>query len=135
MGDVDSITHNCTIIVLVHVRLHIPNDLVGKQLRKLRCLNDVPFNVAKIVISQTLYDLWDVEECYINRMTFQCSHRVLDQERVVLVCRQEICNRCDWADGNPVEKVLQLEPDILRKLTSKEDRKCLWLRDDLGWEV
>jgi hypothetical protein len=106
--------YNLRFVILVGVRLHVPDDLVGKELGELGRLEDVPLNIAQSVISERLDNLWDVEERHINRMAFQSPHGVLDQIRVVPVGWQEKGHRCYGVHRGPEEQVLM----------------AAWLRDD-----
>lgn len=99
-------TYDRAIIILIGVGLHVPYDLVSKQLRELCSLNDVTFNVAKRIVAKCLHDLGYVEECHINRVTFKCPHSILNQERVVLVHWQEVRDSSDGVDGSPEQKIL-----------------------------
>ena len=79
-----------------------------KQLGELRGLDDIPFDIAKRIISQTLHYLWNVKECHVDRVTFKCPHCILNQEGMILVCRKEVCDSCDRIHGGPVEEILYL---------------------------
>lgn len=94
-------THNLTVIVLERIGLHIPNDLVCKQLRELRCLDDVTFDVTKCIIPKGLHNLRNVKEGHIDRMAFQSSHGVLYEEWMVLIRRKEVGDGCDWIGRGP----------------------------------
>jgi len=100
-------THNLRVVILVCVRLHVPDDLVGKKLRELRRLQDVAFDVAQRIVPKGLHDLRHVEEGDIHRVALQCSHGVLDKERVVLVHGQEVRHGSDWVHRRPEEEILQ----------------------------
>jgi hypothetical protein len=96
-------TYDLGVVILVRVGLHIPNDLVGKQLRELRRLDDVPLDVSESIITESLHDLRDVEKGHVDSMALQCSHRVLNQERMISVLGRKVRNRGDWVDRLPVE--------------------------------
>ena len=77
--------YNLGIVVLVGVRLHVPDDLVGKELRELGRLQNVTLNIAQGVISKSLDDLRHVKEGHVDRVALQRSHGILDQIRMVPV--------------------------------------------------
>ena len=58
--------YNLRIVIFIGVRLHVPDDLVGKELGELGCLKDVPLNVAQGIVSERLHNLRDEEERHIN---------------------------------------------------------------------
>lgn len=94
------------IVVFVGIGLHVPDDLVSEQLRKLCSLNDVAFDVAKRIVAHCLHNLWYVEEGYVHRVTLKRPHGILNQEWVVLVRRQEIRDSSYWVDGSPEKQIL-----------------------------
>ena len=71
-------SNNLRIVVLVGVCLHIPDNLVREELRELSSLKNVAFHITQYIVSQSLDNLRDVKERYVNGMAFQCPHCVLD---------------------------------------------------------
>jgi hypothetical protein len=59
---------------------------MSKELRELGSLHDVSLYVSESVITQTLDNLWYVEEGNINRVTFQSTHGILENKWMVLEC-------------------------------------------------
>lgn len=82
-------------LIFVRISLNIPDDLMGEELRELGRLDDVSLDITKHIITKGLHNLRDIEECHINRMAFKCPHRVLDDEGVVAISRQEIRDCAD----------------------------------------
>lgn len=89
-------TYNQAVIIFVRVGLHIPDDLMSKELRKLGSLNDVALHIAQVIISERLHNLRDIEERHVNRVAFQCPHSILNQRWMILICRHEVCHSGDW---------------------------------------
>lgn len=98
--------YNLLIVVLVGVGLHVPDDLVGKELGELGRLEDVPLNVAQGIVSERLDNLRYVEERHINRMALQGPHGILNQVRVVPVGWQEKGHCSDGIHRGPEKQVL-----------------------------
>ena len=59
-------SYNLGIIIFVCVCLHIPDDLVSKELRELRCLKNITLYISKRVVSKSLDDLRHIEERNIH---------------------------------------------------------------------
>jgi len=55
---------------------------------------------------ESLNNLRNIEKCDVDRMTFQSSHSILNDERVVVVCRRKIRYCSHWIYRSPVKKVL-----------------------------
>lgn len=114
-------TYNLGVIVFVRVGLHVPYNLVRKELGELCSLNNVALNIAQCIISKCLHDLRDVKEGHINRVTLKRPHGILDQERMVLIRWQEVCDRGDWIDGSPEQQELhklgQAQKDLYGRKT------------------
>jgi hypothetical protein len=143
-------THNFRCFILVRVRLHVPDDLMGEQLRKLGRLNDVSLNVAKSIVSERLDNLVDVEEHDIYRVALKCSHSILYNEGMVAVRRHEKRHRRDGIHRSPIQQVLslserffcqsentylELEGHITRQLATQKYLESIWLIQDLLREV
>lgn len=99
-------THNLGIFIFIRIGLHIPDDLMSEKLRELGRLEDESLNVSQRIISQGLYNLRDIKEGDINRVTLQRSHSVLQDESVIRVRREEVSGRGNWIDWSPIQKVL-----------------------------
>jgi len=99
-------TYNFSIVVIVHVCLHVPYNLMREKLRKLRRLNDVPLCISERVVAESLYDLRDIEEGDVDRVTLQSPDSVLEHERVVPVLRKEERHSRDGVDRSPVQQML-----------------------------
>lgn len=62
---------------------------------------------TKGVRSQRLNDLRHEEERELNRVLFEDSHGVLQEQRIGLVARLEVRDGDDWRNGSPEEQPLQ----------------------------
>ena len=80
-------TYDGAVIVFVRIGFHIPDDLMRKELRELRSLQDVALDVAESIVAKSLHDLGHVEEGNVHRVVFQRPHGILEQEWVVPVRR------------------------------------------------
>ena len=107
-------THHFRGLVLVSVRLHVPDDLVSEQLRKLSCLDDVSLNISQNIISKRLHNLVDIEEHDIYRVALKCPHRILDDKWMVAISRHEQCYSRNRVQRCPIQQVLELEGDVAR---------------------
>jgi hypothetical protein len=99
-------TYNLGVLVFVSVGLHVPDDLMSEQLGEFGRLNDVSLNVAKNIVSERLHNLRNVEKGNVYGVALQRSHRILNDERMIPISRQEICHSRDWVDCTPIEEVL-----------------------------
>jgi len=122
-----------------------------KQLREFGGLDDVSLHVTKHIIAKGLNYLRYVEESHVHGMTFQCSHGILENERMAAVGRQKVGHCCDRVHRGPKEKVLQglayerwqREPYKYLQLRSnrrgqrgpKENLKCIRIADRSFWEI
>lgn len=79
--------YHLRILVFVGISFHIPDDLVCEQLRDFACLYDIPLDISERIVSQCLYDLRHVEESDIYGMVLESAHCVLDDVRMISVCR------------------------------------------------
>ncbi|KAI6770600.1 hypothetical protein HG530_005229 [Fusarium avenaceum] len=75
---------NLSIIVLVRVGLHVPDNLMSKQLRELSRFQDVPLHISKAVVAEGLDNLGNIEKGHINGVALQRTHGVLDYEGMIL---------------------------------------------------
>jgi hypothetical protein len=48
---VDERTYYLGIIILVSIGLHVPDDLMSKELGELGCLQDIPLDIAEGIIA------------------------------------------------------------------------------------
>lgn len=71
------LTHLFTSIVLVAVRLHIPNYLMTEELGYLGCLEYEALDVAQGVMAQRLHDLGHKEKCEVDWVLYEYAMRVL----------------------------------------------------------
>ena len=95
--------YNLRVVILVHVGLHVPDNLMRKELRKFCGFYDVSFHIAEHVVAKRLDNLRHVEESHIHGVTFERPHCILYDERVVAIRWQEICHGCDRIHRGPVE--------------------------------
>jgi hypothetical protein len=79
---------------------------MSEQLGEFGRLNDVSLDVAKNIVSERLHNLRNVEEGNVYGVALQRSHRILNDERMIPISRQEICHGRDWVDCTPIEEVL-----------------------------
>ena len=63
-------TYSCRVFVFVGVGCHVPDDLVCKKLGEFGGLNYISLYIPKPIVPQCLNDLWYIEECNVDRMTF-----------------------------------------------------------------
>ena len=84
------ISYNLRIFILVGVGLHVPDDLMGEELREFGSLNNVALYVSERIISKSLDDLWYVEECDIDGVALESPHGVLKDEWVASVGWKEV---------------------------------------------
>jgi len=61
-------TYNLRIFIFVRVRLHVPDDLMCKELRELGSLDDESLHVSKHIVSKRLHNLWNVEKGHVDRV-------------------------------------------------------------------
>ena len=99
-------TYDFSIVVVVHVRLHVPYDLMSEKLGELCRLDDVPLCISERVVAESLHDLRDIEEGDIHRMALQSPHSVLEHEWVVPVLRKEERHSRNGVDRSPVQEML-----------------------------
>src|SRR5690606_10688381 len=104
--DGEETTYNQSIVVLVRIGLHVPDDLVSEQLRELRGFQDKALDISKRIISQRLYNLRHIEERDVNRVVLERPHGILKDEWVVVISWREERDRCDRVDRCPIEKML-----------------------------
>lgn len=98
-----SSTHNARVLVFVSICCHVPNNLMCEQLREFGCLDYIPLNISEYIIAQRLNNLWDIEECHVDGVAFQCPHSILDDKWIVAVFSQEIRYCCYRIHGGPIE--------------------------------
>jgi len=106
-------THNQRILILVRIRLHIPNNLMRKQLRELCRLENKPLDIPQLIPPQRLDNLGHIKERRINAMTLQRPHRILKNKCITSIRREEEHCCRDRIHWSPIEKIiLHLDADI-----------------------
>jgi hypothetical protein len=100
-------TDNLGIFIFISICFHVPDDLVCKQLGKFCCLHNISLHIAQDIVTQCLHNLRNVKECHIYRMTFQGSHSILQDERMMPVRRKKVRDGTDRVHRGPIQQVLQ----------------------------
>jgi hypothetical protein len=79
------LTYHQGVFILERIGLHVPNNLVSKELGKLCGFDNVSLDISQRIIPQSLDDLWDIEERRIDGMAFESAHSILNNERIVAI--------------------------------------------------
>ena len=92
-------------VVLVLVRLHVPDDLVAEELGDERRMEDELSDVAMCVLAQGLDELGHVEKDQVDGVLRERAHRVLQDHGVAAAAvGREQLDRVDGRDGRPREQ-------------------------------
>lgn len=79
---------------------------MSKELREFCSLDDISLDISKHVVAQSLDNLWNIKECHVDRVAFQCAHGILNDEWIVLELGQEVGHRSYGVYCSPVKQVL-----------------------------
>lgn len=103
---------------------------MSKELGKFCSLDDISLNISKCIVTKSLNNLWDVEECNVNGMTFKSTDCVLDNTRMVSVCWKKEGDGIDGIDRCPVHEILRLL--AWASVIKREQRTLSWEVTSLG---
>ena len=94
------------VLVLVGIGLHVPNHLMGEELGLLRSLKSVTFDIAQSIIPKSLDKLRHEVKTNRHGMTLQGPHRILEDEWMISIGREEVSEGFSWVNRRPVQEIL-----------------------------